>query len=523
MDNIVFYARVSTDEQGQLNALENQIEMLTQFIEKNENWILSDAYIDEGKSGTTTKGRIGYNKLYDDLETDKFDIVVVKDLSRLQRNPLDYYKFIDRLVKNGKKLFIFTDNKFYQSDDALINGIKAILASEYSRDISKKVNAGHRQRQKSGDVITNGLMWGYDQKKGSKRVTINEEEAAIVKKVFNWYIEGKGFRSIYKLLEEEGVKNRNGNPFAVTTLKRMIKNEKYKGVLICNRLHKDFDTKKIVKTTNEEWIIHTDIIPVIISEDIWDRANTILSTKKRNNNVNATTTYGYFSGTHVYSGKIICGDCGKVYWHTIFTKKSLWQCSEYRSFGLKKEDKTHGCKNYKIYTEQLDSLVKKSIFKFINNKNKPIGELLKTIEDKMGEDGNDNKLKKLLIEKSKLNNRVGALIDMKADGEISREEYILKKQSYDEQLFKLETQLVELNKLLGDSMLKKEKLIIIQKLTMGTITNVEDITEKMIAEFLKEIIIIDDSTIKIVLTVGVSETVNLCATTSRSYGSFCVS
>ena len=138
MLKVVFYSRVSTDEEKQLNALDKQIQELTDYIHSQKDWVLVDKYIDEGISGTTSKGRYEYNRLYNDLLTDKFDIVVIKDQSRLMHNVLDWYLFLDRVLKNGKQIFMYLDNSFYTPDNAFISGIKAMMAEEYSRDLSRK-------------------------------------------------------------------------------------------------------------------------------------------------------------------------------------------------------------------------------------------------------------------------------------------------------------------------------------------------------------------------------------------------
>ena len=129
----VFYARVSTAEEEQLKALPKQVEECKDVI-ASKGWKLVDGYVDEGKSGTKTDGRKAYKKLLEDMQQDKFEIVVVKSQDRLQRNTFDWYRFTDLLNKNGKQLFLYIDNKFYEpSEDALITGIKAILAEEYSK------------------------------------------------------------------------------------------------------------------------------------------------------------------------------------------------------------------------------------------------------------------------------------------------------------------------------------------------------------------------------------------------------
>ncbi|WP_304509984.1 recombinase family protein, partial [Anaerotignum sp.] len=139
MERAVIYCRVSTEEITQMDALQGQIVEAKRAV-SGKRWALVDSYIDEGKSGTTTKRRDEYNRLVSDLSSEKFDIIVVKSQDRLMRNTKEWYIFVDQLVQSGKQLYFYLENKFYTPDDALITGIKAILAEEFSRDLSKKIN-----------------------------------------------------------------------------------------------------------------------------------------------------------------------------------------------------------------------------------------------------------------------------------------------------------------------------------------------------------------------------------------------
>lgn len=117
MEKAVCYCRVSTEEEKQLNALDKQIYELETFVKAKDDWELVETYVDEGKTGTSTKSRKSYQQLFNDLLTDKFSIIVIKDQSRLMRNVLDWYMFIDRINKNGKKLFMYLDNQYYTPDN----------------------------------------------------------------------------------------------------------------------------------------------------------------------------------------------------------------------------------------------------------------------------------------------------------------------------------------------------------------------------------------------------------------------
>lgn len=120
-----------------------------------------DAYV-ESRSGTSRKGRREYNRLYEDLEQNRFDVVVIKSQDRLMRNTRDWYLFADRLNCAGKRLYFYLENTFYSPEDALLTGIKAILAEEYSRELSKKMNLAHQKRQQNnGKPVLTSKSYGY--------------------------------------------------------------------------------------------------------------------------------------------------------------------------------------------------------------------------------------------------------------------------------------------------------------------------------------------------------------------------
>ena len=303
----VYYARVSTDEEKQTNSLKKQCADLKECIEHN-NWLFVDSYVDGGKSGTTIKKRNEYNRLCEDITTDKFDIIVIKSQDRLMRNVKDWYLFVDKLVSNQKKLYIYMENCFYKTDDALITGIKAILAAEYSRDLSKKLNNAHKRRERLGSsVMTNGKMIGYDQVNGE--LVINDKEAEIVKRIFSLYIKGYGTVKIGKILFDDGISNENGNPYGYSTISRILQNEKYIGTMICNKTHKDFDTKKIIYNDESEWIIHNNRIPAIIDKDIFYLAQQIRKSKIKDNDTDGRKR-GKKSKKEALSKILVCGECG---------------------------------------------------------------------------------------------------------------------------------------------------------------------------------------------------------------------
>ncbi len=489
--NVAYYARVSTEEEGQLNSLKTQIEMIEEHIDLQPDWYLVDRYVDEGKSGTTTKGRFEYNRLYEDLLTDKFDIIIIKDETRLNRNPLNWYQFIDRLTTNEKKLFFLSDKTFYKSDNELLMGMKAIVARQYSRDLSVKLNNSQKQRMKKGRIITNGRMWGYDQLDG--KLSINEKEAEIVRYVFQRCVDGLGVRKIIQELEAKGIKNLNGNMFSPTTLKRMIKSEKYKGLLVCGKTHKDFDTKKVSAVPESEWVIHDGGVPAIISVELWEQANNAQASRRAKQNkthghITGEKLAGYFRGSHTYSGLIECGKCGRPYWHQIYStsKRETWQCSSYRMFGKNSDS---GCDNPHIYNESLNNIVKEAILFFLKNKETNIQKVIDLLNQTLASDNFDNDINRLKREYLKLDNKKDKLIELFSEGLINKDEFRKKKESIDNESLSTTTLISEYENKNKNSKDKKERLLKIQSMAQMQITDKDEITPEMIRDSVNKIIV----------------------------------
>ena len=369
MKTAVIYCRVSTEEEVQINALKSQIQEATAAVDK-QGWKLVDQFIDEGKSGTTTNKRNEYNRLVDEMEQNKFDIIVVKSQDRLMRNTKEWYIFVDKMVLAHKKLFFYLDNKFYTPDDALITGIRAILAEEFSRDLSKKINNAHKNRQEKGtNVVITSNTWGYD--KVGKKIVINEQEAEVVRLIYNLCCEGYGSRKISKKLESKGIKSRTGRKFPEVTIRRILRNPLFKGTAVMNKKHKDFNTKQTVYTEKSAWIYHENIVPAIVSEEIWEQANKMMDkhaiTEKTEGFIERQR--GRNKGKHALSSKIMCGECGSVYWLRFRKNRKgelirEWSCSEYVQRGRKTtsnrsvaKERIGGCDNIHIKDSDLQDVL----------------------------------------------------------------------------------------------------------------------------------------------------------------------
>ncbi len=427
----VYYARVSTEEEKQVNALAKQIQENRDVI-ASKGWELVDEYVDEGKSGTKVKGRTEYQRLLADMNEDKFDIIVIKSQDRLQRNTKDWYIFADHLNKTGKRLFLYMENKFFiPSEDALITGIKAILAEEYSRDLSKKLNNAKNRRIEAvrrGERVNamgNGQTYGYRIK--NKRWVIEPKEAELVRKMYELYLELHSIRKVRDALNDLGYRNRKGNLFTEEVVGRIIKNEMHKGWIVTNRHHRNFETKEIEVLPEEEWAIDKNDHEPIVSEEIWDTVNNEIQSHKNSGN---SVSRGRKVGSDLLSGKMYCASCGKVLWRHKANGYTNWYCSgkmgrgemacdnpatissvQIRKYLVTLADK---CLDYSTI-EYSKALLKQRTIKW-----------LKDLKDKLSTpNGNDND--NVEAEIAKLEKRQAKLLDAYTEDIISKEEFREKK------------------------------------------------------------------------------------------------
>lgn len=362
------YYRLSRDEDAELNSLNNQRNILVEYANANNHEIVGESF-DDNVSGMHFN-REGISKIYEQVENKAIDAIIVKDLSRLGRHRTQTAMFIDYLREHDVRVLSVTENiDTSNEDDDLMIGFKGIFNDMYARDISKKIRAGYKQKQKNGIVITVPL--GYFKDKNTNEIVIVEEEAEIVRKIYDLYLSGYGLKAIAKKLNDEGIKspqyyqNKMYNKklpsnkpeitgrylWVNTTVKRILQNEFYIGTVTC---HKTYTSKinhirKVLP--EEEQFKHENFAPAIISKDKWEQVQFLLSSK-RNNNVRASSS----NPCHRYTGLIECGDCGC----TFVCKKRKWKDKteriEYNCNGYHRYGKEH-CTAHRIDEEYLDKLI----------------------------------------------------------------------------------------------------------------------------------------------------------------------
>ena len=211
---VTYYARVSTEKEEQKNSLKNQDIYYRNKILENKNWILVNGYTDNGITGTSTKKRNDFNEMIQDGLDDLYDLILTKEVCRFARNTLDTLQITRNLLAKGKGVYFELDNiNTLEQEGELRLTIMASLAQDESRRISERVKFGFSRSIEKGRVLGNNAIWGYE--KNKCKLELNEEEAKIVKRIYEIYSTGNvGIRRIGKELAKEGIYTRRGEEFA---------------------------------------------------------------------------------------------------------------------------------------------------------------------------------------------------------------------------------------------------------------------------------------------------------------------
>ena len=161
---VAIYARVSTEHEAQLSALDNQVQYYDGILKQHPDWILYDRYIDEGISGTSTKKRKNFIRMLEDAKEGRFDLIVTREVSRFARNTVDTLQETRRLKKIGVEVYFTEDNiwTFNDEDGELKLTIMATLAQNESKKTSQRVKAGQMISFQNGVFYGTGNILGYD-------------------------------------------------------------------------------------------------------------------------------------------------------------------------------------------------------------------------------------------------------------------------------------------------------------------------------------------------------------------------
>lgn len=454
----VFYGRVSTEHEAQLAALENQMQWYEDQAKYHPNWTVLDKYIDEGITGTQAKKRPAFMQMIEDAKQGDFDLIVTREVCRFARNTVDTLVMTRELKNYGVEVYFVEDNIWTMDGDGELRlTIMATLAQEESRKISERVRAGQKISRDNGVLYGSGNIIGYDRVNGT--YVINEDQAETVRMIFDLYLEGLGETKICKELCRRQRKDGHGNvSWSVSKISRILRNATYMGYKCYLKSYSNnYLEQKRIKNLDESTYLYVkgDFEP-IIPEEVFKRCEEIRKTRTTKMIVNkGERTYGKRASQDVWLRKLRCS-CGSTFrknkWRTNQRGDTVYgyQCYNQVNNGSKGFREKNGldtdgyCDIRMIGDWKLDLMAKK-IFEVIWTGRKEDAKLAYKLLHKCYQaDASRNKATIAAIQGkiSRATGRMENLIAMRADGEISKEQFQTLRQ-------KVETELAALNEELG--------------------------------------------------------------------------
>ena len=436
---VTFYARVSTDQDEQINSLENQVQYYTELIQSKPNWKFVPGYVDEGISGGSTKKRDNFNRMIRDAKAGMFDFIITKEISRFSRSTLDSIKYTQELLDYNVGVFFQNDNiNTLDTDSEFRLVIMAGVAQDEIRKLSERLKFGFRQAIKNGHVLGNDKLYGYD--KNDCVLTVNEEEAEIIRIIFDLYGNQRlGTRTISKRLMELGYTSREGNAFNTLTIRHILENPKYKGWYCGNKSQSvDYRTKRNVLLDESEWVTYPDpSIPAIVSEELWNRANALY--KRRREEMKSRSSGLSFHNRYPYSTKIYCEEHGTTFHRQVIQTKNgqqeVWQCKVYRSHGRA------ACSAPQIRSSDLDFILSDIFKELIRDKQKIIDSLV-TVLTNIPKEVDYGKLRcQVENEMDDLERKKNRLLDLSIAGALTVEEFKERNDAFNVQILECQGKL----------------------------------------------------------------------------------
>lgn len=248
------YARISTEHEDQLTSYEAQVEYYTYYISERSDLEFVAVYTDEGITGTSIKKRSGFKRMIADALAGHIDLIITKSVSRFARNTVDLLSTIRSLKEHGVEVFFEKENiRTFDCRGELLLSIMASIAQEESRSISENCKWGQRRRIANGKVtVPFKRFLGYDRGEDGNLV-INEEQAAVVRRIYGMFMEGATPYAIAKALTADGVPTPGGKEkWHRNVVKSILTNEKYKGDAMLQKFYtEDYLTKRVKKNNGE--------------------------------------------------------------------------------------------------------------------------------------------------------------------------------------------------------------------------------------------------------------------------------
>lgn len=513
--NVAIYARVSTEHEAQLSALENQRDWYTPFLAQHPEWHIIRMYVDEGITGTSANKRPQFLQMIQDAENGEFDLILTREVSRFARNTVDTLQYTRSLKAKGVEVFFINDNiKTFDGDGELRLTIMATLAQDESRKTSIRVKAGQQTSMEKGVFYGNGNILGYD--RVGKTMVINPEQAKTVRMIYDMYLDGIGMRGIQFKLEQAGRLTAMGKSnWHMSNISKILKNSFYCGIITYHKEYTpDFLEQKKIKNFGDIELtkVKGEHEPIITEEEFYQVQEMLSKRRKEvgNSSYGKRVIKGKREAPNVWSRLMEC-ECGHKFcrraWHKDNPNEIMrysYQCYHQSRTGTVRTRMNKGlsidgiCRSPMIPEWKLQLMAKYIFQKYLSDTsfilNLAESMIEKHINDKKEVVDNSDLINQKRAKMVKLSSRLDNLIEMRADGEITRDVFKAKSEKINDEIEKLQ---IEINELLPPSQNEEidknyEHKINVLRFFMDQAVdfdNIEIIPDSIIEAFVEKIIV----------------------------------
>ncbi len=444
------YARVSTDTEEQLSSYKSQVAYYTELVNKRGDWQLVDIYADEAVTGTQVNKRENFQRMIDDCMNGKIDMVITKSISRFARNTLDTLKYVRMLKEQNVAVFFEDENiNTMTMDGELLLVILSSVAQQEVENISSNVKKGLKMKMKRGELVGFQSCLGYDYDVQTKKISVNEKEAEIVRYIFERYIAGYGAHMIAKELTAAGHITRAGrSSWQDGAILGIVKNEKYKGDLLQGKTFTvdPISKRRLENYGEEDQFYIRNHHEAIVSEEIFEKAQAILHRRGARLRGVEKGKRNKYSRQFAFSSKLECAFCGsnlsRRNWHSGTNHtKVIWQCVT-----ATKKGRRYCPPSKALFENVLEGAFLESYRRLCSNHTDVLDELMGNMEMVLNNQNHIRQLNKVKNEIKLLEQKRCKLIDLCLDEKIDRATYEGRYGELEVQLNKLLAEQIQLEK-----------------------------------------------------------------------------
>lgn len=494
---LAIYMRLSISddgEQDESNSIKSQRELIYHYIKEREefNEYEIEEFCDDGYSGTNFD-RPSVRRMLELAENGIIKVIIVKDFSRFGRNSIEVGHYIEEIFPYTGLRFIaindhYDSNDYFGDTGGFEVSIKNLISQIYAQDASKKIKTCFQSKARNGEYLGFQKIYGYiiDE---NKKLIIDKEPAGIVKKIFEMRSQGVTYDAIARYLNDKKFlvprlyfkynKFRDDgtipemNMWTRTIINKMVNNEQYTGKLIFGRYKVDkIRGKTFTRVPRDKWIIVENAHEPIVSEELFNKSKSKTAESRK----------GVALGTTLFSGKVVCGCCGRNLY--TWSKNHVLLCQTPILTG-----NNPGCYDKKIHEDELIALINEAIkFVMLNSKEKiakfnndvttstnELGSVKREIQIEVG------RLDRLKVKKEKLFQKL-------MDNQITDDEYMKLSNEVERDQIAVEDKIKELKKKQKEVLAqKKEKETTVK--TYKEIGEIKKIDRNVVEKFIKKIIV----------------------------------